>query len=167
MAKAKQTKELDIEEDVRLSVYEIGYLMVPTIAEENLAAEVTSFKDFLSSNGVSFISEEFPKMIELAYEMTRSVNNKKQKFSYGYFGWVKFECTTDQAKVIKEALDKNENIIRYLFIKTVRENTISPKRMYRGESKRRGTTKQSKETDLPIDEEVIDKEIEALVEESV
>ena len=39
--------------------------------------------------------------------------------------------------------------------------------MYRGESKRRGTTKQSKETDLPIDEEVIDKEIEALVEESV
>jgi hypothetical protein len=40
--------------------------------------------------------------------MTRSILNKKQKFSYGYFGWVKFECTTAVARIIKDLLDKNE-----------------------------------------------------------
>jgi ribosomal protein S6 len=168
MAKVKKITEDESKEDSRLCVYEVGYHMVPTIAEENLAGEVTAFKDFLSSNNVSFISEEFPKMMELAYEMTRSVNNKKQKFSYGYFGWIKFECTPESAQVIKEALDKNEKIIRYLLIKTVRENTISQKRAYRGGEKRRVSSAKTQDSAVSsseevIDEEVIDKEIDALV----
>jgi len=162
MVRTKQKVEEDINEDVCLSVYEVGYLMVPTIAEENLGGEITAFKDFLSSHGVSFISEENPRMIELAYEMSRSVNNKKQKFSYGYFGWVKFECSSSTAQIIKEELDKNEKIIRYLLIKTVRENTMSPKRAWRGDSKRRSAPK-VEEVSAPINEETIDKEIEALV----
>jgi len=160
MAKTKQTDIVEEKDDARHLVYEVGYLMVPTIAEENLGAEVTSLKDFLSSHNVSFISEEFPKIIELAYEMSRSINNKKQKFSYGYFGWVKFECSSEDAVSIKEGLDKNENIIRFLLIKTVRENTISLKRSYKGDSKKRIS---KKESEAPINEEVIDKEIEALV----
>jgi len=79
-------------------------------------------------------------MTELAYEMSRSIHNKKQKFSYGYFGWVKFECTTSQAEVIKDMLDKNEKIIRYLLIKTIRESTLSPRRPFsRQEGGRRKT----------------------------
>ena len=137
--------------------------MVPTIAEENVGAEVTAFKDGLSEQGVTFISDEYPKMLELAYEMSRSIANKKQKFSYGYFGWVKFECTTDQARVIKDGLDKNEKLIRYLMIKTVRESTMSSKRPYGKQdgAKRRFTPKTQEST--PINEEVIDKEIDALV----
>jgi ribosomal protein S6 len=155
-------KKNDVE--ARTEIYEIGYIMVPTIAEENLGGEVTSFKDFLSEKGVSFISDEYPKMIELAYEMSRSIANKKQKFSYGYFGWVKFECTTLQAKVIKDAMDKNEKFVRYLLIKTVRERTMSVKRPYgtKAEGTKRHTAVKSEEA-LPINEEVIDKEIDALV----
>jgi ribosomal protein S6 len=148
--------------EAKLSVYEVGYLMVPTIAEENLGAEVTEFKDALKEQGVSFISDEYPKMIELAYEMSRSIANKKQKFSYGYFGWVKFECTPAQARVIKDALDKNEKLVRYLLIKTVRESTMSSKRPYgKPEGAKRRTTRSEKTG--PINEEVIDKEIDALV----
>ena len=154
---------MENEKEARTSVYEVGYLMVPTIAEENVGAEVTTFKDGLLEQGVTFISDEYPKMLELAYEMSRSVANKKQKFSYGYFGWVKFECTTTQALVIKEGLDKNEKLIRYLMIKTVRESTMSSKRPYGKQegSKRRFTPKTQEST--PINEEVIDKEIDALV----
>jgi ribosomal protein S6 len=149
----------------RMSVYEVGYHMVPTIAEENLGGEVTSFKDELASHGAVFISDEYPKMMELAYEMSRSISNKKQKFSYAYFGWVKFECTTEQAKVIKDMLDKNEKLVRYLMIKTVRESTMSVKRPYgKTEGAKRRTSSKSEETG-PINEEVIDKEIEALVVE--
>ncbi len=164
MAK-KIVEEVEGEEkEIRLHVYEVGYIMLPTIAEEGLGEEVTLFKDMFVENGAVFISDEYPKLIELAYEMSRSIENKKQKFSYGYFGWVKFECTTDQAKVIKEILDKNEKLVRFLMIKTVRENTMSVKRSYSkqdGASKRRPTTK-TKDAE-PINEEVIDKEIDALV----
>ena len=154
---------MENEKEARTSVYEVGYLMVPTIAEENVGAEVTTFKDGLLEQGVTFISDEYPKMLELAYEMSRSIANKKQKFSYGYFGWVKFECTTTQARVIKDGLDKNEKLIRYLMIKTVRESTMSSKRPYGKQegSKRRFTPKTQEST--PINEEVIDKEIDALV----
>ena len=166
MAKAKEVvdKEENVEvKDSKVSIYEVGYIMVPSIAEENLGGEVTSFKDTLSELGAVFISDEYPKMLELAYEMSRSINNKKQKFSYGYFGWVKFECSTNGAKVIKDYLDKNETLVRYLMIKTVRESTMSTKRAYgKQDGPRRRTTSKTEEQ-VPINEEVIDKEIDALV----
>ena len=166
MAKAKSAVEKggDVENtDAKISVYEVGYIMVPSIPEENLGGEVTAFKDSLGEMGSVFISDEYPKMIELAYEMSRSIANKKQKFSYGYFGWVKFECTTERAKVIKEFLDKNEKLVRYLMIKTIRGNTMSTKRAYGKQDgfKRRATPKT--EESVPMNEEVIDKEIDALV----
>ncbi len=147
--------------EARMTVYEVGYIMIPSIAEENLGGEVIALKDALTEQGVVFVSDEYPKMTELAHEMSRSINNKKQKFSYGYFGWVKFECNTLQARVIKDFLDKNEKLVRYLFIKTVRESTMSSKRPY---GKTDGAKRRAKpEEALPIDEAVIDKEIEALV----
>jgi ribosomal protein S6 len=168
MAKEKKDVEenaSDEEKEIRLSVYEVGYLMIPTIAEENLGGEVTLFKDIFTENGATFISDEYPKLIELAYEMQRSIDNKKQKFSYGYFGWVKFECTTEQVKEIKDILDKNEKLIRFLMIKTVRENTMSVKRSYNKQDSRRRSSQKTKEEVSPINEETIDKEIDALVVE--
>ncbi len=150
--------------DSRNSIYEVGYLMVPGIAEENVGAEVTNLKDKLTELGAVIISDEFPKMMELAYEMARSIKNKKQKFTYGYFGWVKFDATTESAVVIKDMLDKNEQLIRYLLVKTVRENTMSQKRVYnKSEGFKRKVT--PKEEALPINEETIDKDIEALMVE--
>jgi len=162
MAKAKEVEVVEEGKEGKVGIYEVGYIMVPTIAEENLGGEVTEFKDMFASHGVTFVSDEYPKMMELAYEMSRSIANKKQKFSYGYFGWVKFECTTDQARVIKDALDKNEKLVRYLMIKTVRESTMSSKRPYgKTDGVKRRVTKS--EESGPINEEVIDKEIDALV----
>jgi len=164
MAKTKKVEEnVEEEKEVRLSVYEVGYLMVPTIAEENLGEEVTSFKDMFIEKGAVFISDEYPKLMELAYEMTRSILNKKQKFSYGYFGWVKFECTTATARIIKDLLDKNEKLVRYLMIKTVRESTMSVKRPYgKQDGSKRRFTRKVEEVEV-INEETIDKEIDALV----
>lgn len=165
----KKTDEVAVsgteEVESKKTVYEVGYMMIPTIAEENLSEEVSNLKESLSGFGVTFISDENPKMMELAYEMSRSIENKKQHFSYGYFGWVKFEVEPNKVKSITTFLDKNEKLIRYLLITTVRENTISSKRPYTkiDGAKRRPQVKS--EQALPIDEEVIDKEIEALIVE--
>lgn len=171
---AKKAVENIVEDQsmVRKGVYEVGYHMVPTIAEENLGEEVTILKDMLAENGANFISDEYPRLMELAYEMTRSIANKKQKFTTGYFGWVKFECTPEEAKTIKELLDKNEKLVRYLLIKTVRENTMSPKRTYTKQDNKKRIPSRVKETSETVEssepvEEVneaeIDKEIDALV----
>ncbi|MBK5215378.1 MAG: 30S ribosomal protein S6 [Candidatus Pacebacteria bacterium] len=163
MAKKNEEEVVGEEKEARLGVYEVGYIMLPTIAEENLGEEVTLFKDMFIEQGATFISDEYPKLIELAYEMTRSIANKKQKFSYGYFGWVKFECNTNQASLIKDILSKNEKLVRFLMIKTVRENTMSVKRAYGKQEGGKRRPAQKHEEATPIDEEVIDKEIEALV----
>lgn len=77
MAKKKIEDNSNEEVESRLDIYEVGYLLVPTIAEENVGGEVTTLKDNLSSNGASFISEEFPKFIDLAYEMSRLTTRNK------------------------------------------------------------------------------------------
>lgn len=158
-----------MEKETKMSVYEVGYLLVPSIAEENVGGEVTKLKDILAENGAQFISDEYPKLIDLAYEMSRNISNKKTKFATGYFGWVKFEMSAEGVLKSKDALDNNESIIRFLLIKTVRESTMAPKRSYKQEgSKRR--TKVSADNSAPeeeqsIDEETIDQDIEALVVE--
>ncbi len=152
------------ENEPKFGVYEVGYLVVPTVAEENVGGEVTKLKDILTSHGATFIADEYPKMMELAYEMSRTIANKKVKFTTGYFGWVKFEMSAEGIVSAKPELDKNESIIRYLLIKTVRESTLTPKRAYtkEGAHKRKVATK-SDEPKEEVNEETIDKEIEALV----
>ncbi len=153
-----------MEKEAKMTVYEVGYLLVPTIAEENVGGEVTNLKDMLASNGAQFISDEFPKMMELAYQMSRDIANKKNKFTTGYFGWVKFELPTENALTVKGNLDRNESIIRYLMIKTVRESTMSTKRTYTKDATKRRTTPSADAAPVePMNEEVIDKEIDALV----
>ncbi len=154
------------EADNPQEVYEVGYLILPSISEENIEEEVVNLKNSISETGASFISEEPPSLIGLAYEMTRTIGNKKHRFNNGYFGWIKFEIEAKKIREIKEVLDKNEKLIRFLLIKTVRESTLSPKRSYlKQESAKRKTAsnQDEKEKAEPIDEEAIDKEIEALI----
>jgi len=66
---------------------------------------------------------------------------------------------------LKKKLDLDPTLLRFLIVKTVKENTIAGKRFVRDEGKRifnpRKTTDETITT--PIDKEKIDKEIDALV----
>jgi len=105
-------------------VYELGYHIVSTVAEENLPKEVETLKAQVLSDGGSLVSEGEPKLINLAYSMTKSVADIKKKFNTAYFGWLKFETKSELMPMIKKAVDLNPHILRYLLIKTVRENTL-------------------------------------------
>ncbi len=153
-----------MEKESKMTVYEVGYLIVPTVAEENVGAEVTKLKDTLTAHNATFIADEYPKMMELAYEMTRTIANKKAKFTTGYFGWIKFEMTAADVVALKPELDRNESIIRYLLVKTVRESTMAVKRTYTKEgAHKRKTVAKEGEVAEQSSPEVIDKEIDALV----
>jgi ribosomal protein S6 len=105
-------------------VYELGYHIVSTVAEENLPKEVETLKAIVLKDGGSLVTEGEPKLINLAYPMTKSVADSKKKFTTAYFGWLKFETQSELMPAIKKAVDANPHVLRYLLIKTVRENTM-------------------------------------------
>lgn len=149
-------------------IYELAYLFVPTIPEENIAAQAGNLKEMLAGLGAVSIGEDFPKLIPLAYQMEKTISNKKQKFDSGYFGWIKFELDPENAVKLDEDLRRKENILRFMIIKTVRENTMSRKTPAVRESRERRTVKQengevASGEAAPINKEEVDKKIEELV----
>ncbi len=147
-------------------VYEVGYLLVPTIKEEEVPAVYGNLKELVSSLGGEVIMDEMPKMMGIAYPMTKVISNIRSKFTTAYFGWVKFVMEPAKVLELKAKLDLDTNIIRFLMIKTVRENTIAAKRFVRGEMYKRPAPKKGTDNEVatPINKEEIDKEIDALVQ---
>ncbi len=105
-------------------VYEVSYLLMPTISEEQVPANVSDIKNFLTSSGASIVSFEDPILIDLAYPMTKVVQTYRHTVEQGYFGWIKFEISGDSMNSINKFFDNNSLVLRYLIIKTVKENTL-------------------------------------------
>src|SRR3989338_828746 len=148
-------------------VYELGYLLVPTLAPEDVPAVYGNLKELiiLTSQG-EIISDEIPKNITLTYPMQKVISNVRSKFTTAYFGWIKFTMSREQILELKKRLDLDPNLIRFLILKTVKENTIATKRFMRGDViHRRPLIKrtENEETMVHINKEEIDKEIDALV----
>ncbi|PIP68898.1 hypothetical protein CO033_00835 [Candidatus Nomurabacteria bacterium CG_4_9_14_0_2_um_filter_32_10] len=147
-------------------IYEVGYLLSPSISLEEMPVIYSKLKDLVVSLGGEIISDEMPKMITLAYTMYKVTQNVRNKFDTAYFGWVKFGMSADKIGELKKKLDIDSNFIRFLILKTVKENTIATKRFIHRDSRRKMPIlkKEGENTaSLPIDKEEIDKEIEAMV----
>jgi len=153
-------------ENMEGRVYELGYLLTPAISAENVPASYSNLKDLVVSLGGEIISDEMPKMIPLAYTMPKVIQNVRSKFDTAYFGWAKFEINPEKVLELKKKLDLDPNFIRFLILKTVRENTIAAKRFVHRDLRRKAPLAKKEgenHTALPIDKEEIDKEIDAMV----
>lgn len=159
----------NIEKDSR--VYELSYLLTPSFSEEEALSIHGNLKEFITSLNGKMISDETPRIIDLAYTMSKMVKNVRNKFEKAYFSWVKFEIDPEKTADIKKKFDADDNIIRFLIIKTVKENTIASKRFvsreggYRRSFVAKKETTSTSETSSIINKEEVDKEIEALVAE--
>ena len=109
-------------------VYEISFIFDNKLDEGTALEKSNALKQSIATLGGSFISEETPYMRELAYEMIRVVNNVNVRFNEGYFGWIKFELDGEKVKEFEKAIKLDEEVIRYLVVKTVRDNTVYTKR---------------------------------------
>ena len=145
-----------------MRVYELGYHLVPSIAPENVATEIAVFKDMITKMGGSIIAEEVAKEFSLAYEIRKTIANKKERFSTSYFGWVKFELDSESVLELKKSLDLNTKVIRFLIIKTVKENTLISKRVPREYTKKRYTPKVD-EAGVEVNAEEVDKKLDELL----
>lgn len=104
-------------------VYEVGYIVIPSVPEEKVPAWTESFKALITKNKGAIIADENPSLRPLAYRMQKKIGPTNFKFDQGYFGWVKFELDKGSIEKVKAALDTDESVLRYLLITTVAENT--------------------------------------------
>ncbi len=148
------------------TIYEIGYNLIPTISEEGVAKEVGKIKEKITSLGGAVISDEYPNQIKLAYEMTKEIENKNVRFTSAYFGWIKFELEPEAVAEVKKMADSDLNVLRFIIIKTVRENTMYTPKL--AKPVRRPSSEDMADVEaLPIDEEAVDKKIDELIDEEV
>jgi ribosomal protein S6 len=109
-------------------IYELGYLVLSTLPEEQVAPEVSKLKEILAKFSAKVIADEYPVLIDLAYTMITRVDNKNAQFDTGYFGWIKFEADAEVMAELKKELDRNTVLLRYMLTRTVKENTIASKK---------------------------------------
>lgn len=149
-------------------VYEVGYHILPTVLETDLRGEVSKIQSLISASEGSITSEAFPEMVGLAYEIAKKTETKQAKFNRTYFGWIKFEIGQGQLSKIDSELKANPNVLRYLIIKTVKENTLYiPKvisiRREEVAPESLVSSLEEKIVKTPASEEEIDKSIDELV----
>lgn len=160
-------KENIKEEKDTMTVYEVSYLLLPSIASEQAPSKAEGLKDMLVSAGGEIISLEAPILIDLAYPMTKVVQTVRHKVNSGYFGWIKFEIEKEGIEAVKKALDNKEEILRYIIVKTVRENTLlNGKMMFKKEEiKSQGEDALS---DIPeIEKEIVPEELDKSIDDLV
>ena len=152
-------------------IYELGYILLPSITEDRALIEEKVLADIFTQNGGGMISGEHPILIDLAYPMLKVVHAHREKCNQGYFGWMKFEIETENITEVKKTLDLSETILRYLLVKTVRENTLLKGKMDFGrkdEKMKKFIEEDEVEVTVPeipveIDQEKLDKSIDDLV----
>lgn len=141
---------MDTEIDKEVRVYEFSYLLVPGLAEEDVTAKVDSLKKLFTDNGATIIADEAPEYIGLAYTMIHKVNNKNERVNSAYFGWFKFSAETDILEKVKVAIDRDVQLVRYLLIKTVAENTMMPKKLGQKRDMRKHTPDAEVASDIEV-----------------
>jgi ribosomal protein S6 len=160
-----QNKEITAKET---EIYEVGYHIMPSVPEEKLPLEVSAILSaIVSKNGGVIISSDAPAKIELAYTMAKKVGATRHKCDEAYFGWFKFEMSPDNINALKAFLDAQDNVLRFLLIKTVRENTLVGAKLLAAEmtasDPKEEVKAEGKAVKSPVSEAELDKTIDELV----
>jgi len=113
------------EDHKEANVYEIGYLVLPSVPEENLPQVVSNLVSIIEKAGGKPLDGEDPALEQLAYSMSKTVGARKYIVDEAYVGWMKFEARPDTLETVRADVDKAEEILRYLLIKAPRETTFT------------------------------------------
>jgi ribosomal protein S6 len=146
-----------MEEMNEKQVYELGYLVLPSIAEDQVPAVEDAVKKAILAAGGAELASESPEHIDLAYSMTKVVGASRYVVSDAYIGWVKFEAEPSQMPALNEKVMRMDEIVRSLLIKAPRETDFTfakarqallerEEAMAQAKAEAEGAAKEAKET---------------------
>jgi len=153
-------------------VYETSFLFLSSLASDELAGQVGLLKEIITSRGGEIISEEYPQMIGLSYPIRHRLDNKYVLHENANFGWVKYELDPEKAEEVKKEIDLIKTLVRYITVKTVKEQTFVSKDVFaslRGETMPDAPKELKPEVEeeiLALDEEV-DEELDKILKQDL
>lgn len=149
-------------------VYELGYLLMPSVDEGNLSQERDALVALITRYKGIVISEGQPQLIDTAYEMSKIINNKRTSFNQAYFGWIKFDITPNVIDTLTEEIEALETIIRSIMIKTVKENTLTSDQPFKLARTNNSDENEMEDGDMDDDSsEESDEELESSAEDDL
>lgn len=108
-----------------LSVYEIGYLILPSIPEDKLSDVTSSIRGVITKEGGMEIDAEEPFKHPLAYSISKTIGASRYVLTDAYIGWIKFEVEPAKALIIKSSVEKIGEVLRLLMVKAPRKTTFT------------------------------------------
>ena len=149
-------------------IYEIGFHVVPTVDEAGAAKVADMIKAAVVKNDAEVISEAAPSRMRLSYTIERATAGAREKYDEAYFGFIKFAIEREHVAGLEQILRANREILRYLFVQTIREDIVSaPRRVTFASDRLEGETIKKPvaepEKSAEVSEEDLEKSIDALV----
>ena len=141
-------------------IYEVGFLVTPSIPEESIKQEFQKTKEKIIEAGGLIISEGNPEMKSLAYTLEKKVEGVLSKFDQAYLGYIRFELNPSDLPLINKFLNSQASVIRFIIIGVDIE-----KEAVKTHPSIREKSLQISEP-AAFSEEEIDKSIEELIKES-
>ncbi|OHA89806.1 MAG: hypothetical protein A3C70_00940 [Candidatus Zambryskibacteria bacterium RIFCSPHIGHO2_02_FULL_43_14] len=108
-----------------LVVYELGFLILPSIPEDKLSDTVDAIRKVVAKANGTEIDAEAPFQHPLSYSMSKTIGASRYVLSDAYLGWIKFEVEPREIQTIKTGIEKIREILRFLLIKAPRETTFT------------------------------------------
>ena len=108
-----------------MTVYELGFLILPSIPEDKVSGIVDSIRKVITKEGGTEIDAEEPFKQDLAYSMSKTIGASHYVLTDAYLGWIKFEIERAGVLRVKAGVEKIEEILRFLLVKAPRETTFT------------------------------------------
>ena len=150
------------ESEGKNGLYELGVLIVPSISEDVARSVFSDIMEILSKHGAVKTSDN-PVLRELAYEMTKTSGGKISHFTSAYFGSIIFEAENSLVGAIKNEIEKQNDVLRLLIIKTTSAALVPRERRVSGRIDSEKFKPEKLAPKAPLSEAELDKTIEALV----
>ncbi|HVZ75679.1 MAG TPA: 30S ribosomal protein S6 [Candidatus Paceibacterota bacterium] len=166
-ASAEASSQAIAPKDTR-HIYEVAFHVLPTVEEAKVADVVERVRMQISKMGAEVLNEQFPAKMQLAYTIERANAGKREKYTEGYFGWIKFAVEEREGiPALAEALRADREVLRHLIVETVREDASAPRRAVFSSNRLEGETikkpTSAPEAPAQVSEEDLNKSIDALV----
>lgn len=99
-----------------MSYYEVGYLLAPTLPDDEAAETETDLHEQITSADGEIVSAQSPEMRELSYEIEVKEAGEQREFSRAQFGWVQFSFNPEDVNQVESIFAQADDVIRHLLI---------------------------------------------------
>jgi ribosomal protein S6 len=103
-------------------VYELAFHIVPSVGDDKVNDVFEEIKKILQKNKAKIISESMPSLLNLEYQMEKTIDSIKHKYNTAYFSWIFFD--DGNIEKIHEEIKSNNFVLRYLLIRDSRGSII-------------------------------------------